>query len=208
MNTNNFIFLVISLFLISGCAPTYVPPPAPIITYSYPEIVTVDTNGVVIKAVDGSFQLTRGEVYNTPFFSGFCPNEPTTLDVDSTLQGGGQRVIVSHPGIDQDLYGVLAFCGLPNTLSGAVMRSYLVQVPQEYVDATSANRVSVVYEPVGDQARSCSNTCEYANDGECDDGGFGAVYSVCSLGTDCNDCGVRDGNRQAAWILFLSRIPL
>ena len=39
----------------------------------------------------------------------------------------------------------------------------------------------------------CSNTCRYARDGDCDDGGANAHYSVCGLGTDCADCGRRDG---------------
>ena len=43
------------------------------------------------------------------------------------------------------------------------------------------------------QPPGCPNTClgagpEYANDGECDDGGPGSAYSVCAFGTDCNDC--------------------
>lgn len=37
----------------------------------------------------------------------------------------------------------------------------------------------------------CTNTCRSANDGECDDGGPGSLYSVCALGTDCSDCGPR-----------------
>ena len=37
----------------------------------------------------------------------------------------------------------------------------------------------------------CSNTCNWAADGECDDGGPGAWYSACTLGTDCYDCGTR-----------------
>lgn len=37
----------------------------------------------------------------------------------------------------------------------------------------------------------CTNTCSSANDGDCDDGGPGAEYDVCSLGTDCGDCGER-----------------
>ena len=37
----------------------------------------------------------------------------------------------------------------------------------------------------------CTNTCSTARDGECDDGGPGSLYSICSYGTDCNDCGVR-----------------
>ena len=38
----------------------------------------------------------------------------------------------------------------------------------------------------------CADTCPYAHDGECDDGGEGAVYDLCDLGTDCADCGVRE----------------
>ena len=32
---------------------------------------------------------------------------------------------------------------------------------------------------------------EYASDGVCDDGGPGAEYSICEIGTDCTDCGSR-----------------
>ena len=37
----------------------------------------------------------------------------------------------------------------------------------------------------------CSNTCQFANDNECDDGGEDSTFDGCQLGTDCNDCGTR-----------------
>eukprot|EP00966_Prymnesium_polylepis_P003863 88282-Prymnesium_polylepis.1 len=41
----------------------------------------------------------------------------------------------------------------------------------------------------------CTTVCignpAWSNDGFCDDGGAGAEYSGCLLGTDCEDCGVR-----------------
>ena len=37
----------------------------------------------------------------------------------------------------------------------------------------------------------CLESCTYASDGTCDDGGPGAAYASCALGTDCTDCGVR-----------------
>ncbi len=40
----------------------------------------------------------------------------------------------------------------------------------------------------------CNNTCEYAFDGDCDDSGTNADYSICDLGSDCDDCGTRYGN--------------
>ena len=33
--------------------------------------------------------------------------------------------------------------------------------------------------------------CGYTGDGDCDDGGPGAEFASCSLGTDCTDCGPR-----------------
>ena len=36
---------------------------------------------------------------------------------------------------------------------------------------------------------ACSDACEYAHDGYCDDGGPGASYSDCATGSDCTDCG-------------------
>ena len=37
----------------------------------------------------------------------------------------------------------------------------------------------------------CENTCAFADDGACDDGGPDAAFSVCEFGTDCADCGPR-----------------
>lgn len=37
----------------------------------------------------------------------------------------------------------------------------------------------------------CSNTCRYARDGDCDDGGGRSSYELCRFGTDCADCGAR-----------------
>lgn len=49
--------------------------------------------------------------------------------------------------------------------------------------------------PNNDAVVSCSDACGYDNawvgDGYCDDGGPGSDFSVCSLGTDCTDCGER-----------------
>ena len=38
---------------------------------------------------------------------------------------------------------------------------------------------------------TCTDTCNYASDNDCDDGGAGSEFSICTLGTDCNDCGAR-----------------
>jgi hypothetical protein len=43
----------------------------------------------------------------------------------------------------------------------------------------------------GENGAACNNSCQFANDDACDDGGPGSSFSVCNLGTDCNDCGPR-----------------
>jgi hypothetical protein len=43
----------------------------------------------------------------------------------------------------------------------------------------------------GSCSGKCEDTCAFANDGVCDDGGSGSQFSVCELGTDCADCGER-----------------
>merc|ERR1711998_724792 len=35
----------------------------------------------------------------------------------------------------------------------------------------------------------CPDTCRYAGDEACDDGGSGSEYALCDVGTDCTDCG-------------------
>ena len=37
----------------------------------------------------------------------------------------------------------------------------------------------------------CEDACNFASDGDCDDGGPGSEYGECSVGTDCSDCGQR-----------------
>ena len=45
--------------------------------------------------------------------------------------------------------------------------------------------------PVVPAFSPCDETCNYAFDGDCDDGGVGAEFSSCMDGTDCTDCGAR-----------------
>jgi hypothetical protein len=53
-------------------------------------------------------------------------------------------------------------------------------------------RAEIEQEQVGERVEAlCSDTCEFAGDGQCDDGGSGSAYSDCALGTDCSDCGER-----------------
>ena len=45
--------------------------------------------------------------------------------------------------------------------------------------------------PPSSDLTQCTETCNWAADGGCDDGGLGADYTACDLGSDCTDCGPR-----------------
>ncbi|GBG24183.1 Hypothetical Protein FCC1311_004012 [Hondaea fermentalgiana] len=62
-------------------------------------------------------------------------------------------------------------------------------------DRALANRIDSGIQDLGEGAL-CSNTCRYNGDRECDDSGPRALYSVCSFGTDCQDCGTRTWHMQ------------
>eukprot|EP01062_Namystynia_karyoxenos_P083088 TRINITY_DN9489_c0_g3_i1.p1 TRINITY_DN9489_c0_g3~~TRINITY_DN9489_c0_g3_i1.p1 ORF type:complete len:2176 (+),score=666.32 TRINITY_DN9489_c0_g3_i1:116-6529(+) len=42
------------------------------------------------------------------------------------------------------------------------------------------------------------NSCQYANDGVCDDGGPYSQYYACTIGFDCADCGFRDFRNESS----------
>ncbi|MEW5850614.1 MAG: hypothetical protein AB2A00_17645 [Myxococcota bacterium] len=50
----------------------------------------------------------------------------------------------------------------------------------------------------GSSGGLCTNTCQWHNDGECDDGGEGAQTESCEFGTDCADCGPRPGGSTSS----------
>ena len=205
MNRSSLIGAVCVAFIAgASCASRQVIPQE--IVYRNVEVVTVGTPGVQIEAADSTFAFDSEGAFQTPFVVSSCPENPTTDSLDAVIAAGGQSVRVTHPDSGEPLYGVLAFCPISEAVTGPASRSYLVQVPSTYVAATSDNRVSVVYEPIA--TGLCTNTCRFADDNECDDGGPASLYSVCDFGTDCNDCGPRGGGGTSAWILYLSQIPL
>ena len=58
------------------------------------------------------------------------------------------------------------------------------------------------------RGEECSDSCDgYNFDGDCDDGGTGAEYALCSFGEDCTDCDIRNpggiagGFNHAKWCI-------
>eukprot|EP00966_Prymnesium_polylepis_P066142 1534720-Prymnesium_polylepis.1 len=71
--------------------------------------------------------------------------------------------------------------------------AHLAAFARAVVDPTRAGpRASTAARRLQDS--SCLESCAYTGDGECDDGGPGAEFTDCSLGSDCTDCGARGAN--------------
>ena len=76
---------------------------------------------------------------------------------------------------------------------------YTLEFDVNITDGTS-NTILVLEARVGDlddgggSSGLCTDTCIFAYDGECDDGGTGALFDLCDLGSDCSDCGARDSD--------------
>ncbi|EOD21860.1 hypothetical protein EMIHUDRAFT_240834 [Emiliania huxleyi CCMP1516] len=77
--------------------------------------------------------------------------------------------------------------------SGGCTVVYALPGPRGQEEITYVDRaVSLVSASSGHlPATECTDSCVHSNDGECDDGGHGALYSACDHGSDCADCGHR-----------------
>lgn len=106
----------------------------------------VATPGVSIWAADSSFRFDAGTPFRTPFVSQRCVKVATAENYGLARQIGAEPVVVQVPGLPQPLYGLLALCRVPNFATGPATHSYRIEVPQSYVDATTGERVSTVYE--------------------------------------------------------------
>lgn len=98
--------------------------------------------------------------------------------------------------------GSVTFSSLPpsqaDTISGTISGLQLEEVTinaDTFVSTPVPGGVGICMDTVTFSATvesgMCENTCEWAGDGYCDDGGSNSSFSVCELGTDCADCGIR-----------------
>lgn len=126
----------IGMILFLACAPAWI---------SVPEGFLA-TEGVTISSLDGGWKVAGNTRFVTPFFAEQCPTLPTTTNYADGERLGARRVWVSYPGLAQPLYGMLSLCKVFPEYKGAASRSYQIDVPKQYVDATDNGRISVVYE--------------------------------------------------------------
>lgn len=136
----------------------------------------------------------------------------TTDGIDELCEGGEGSIEVESNTVTRSSTGIYSgqtrYCniadlnndGLNQTCrAGASGQCKLYVRPETAMDSKSARETAydILYgiESSGTGAL-CSNGCKYYGDGECDDGGWSSMYSVCSYGTDCTDCGKRSWNMK------------
>ena len=117
----------------------------------------------------------QGDSGGPLFISGATPDQVIQLGVVSWGRGCGRE---GSPG---------AYASVPAYHSW-IRRVLLERLPRPTPSesASSGPSSSPSSHP------SCNNHCvEQRRDSYCDDGGEGSQYSICDLGTDCEDCGLR-----------------
>ncbi len=132
----------ILLWMMSGCSLT---------TYNKPiSKGVIENRDIVITATDKSFTL-QGE-FDAPFQSNLQYNSLKIPDNDllqsykDALYRGAKRVRVKIPGLDHELYGILALEKADQDGIGPGTRSYKIIIPEPYVNAAKNGKISVVYE--------------------------------------------------------------
>mgnify|MGYP001439053296 CR=1 FL=1 len=73
-------------------------------------------------------------------------------------------------------------CSSPTTLREPILNGTCMQlIARKFFSVPAFTAAWSVH------VSSC-HSCRHSSDGECDDGGEGATFAICDLGTDCADC--------------------
>jgi hypothetical protein len=93
--------------------------------------------------------------------------------------------IIGDTGVnDGSFRSLLARTGSGGAGGDNDVKTWVMKYDLQYVDMLKAQA------PAGGPS-CCADSCDWANNGFCDDGGDGSSHSACDLGTDCTDCGNR-----------------
>lgn len=158
-----FLSIVCGLVLaaVSGCA-----------TYEANRVPSglIDQKGVVIRSESGTFSLESGKRFQTPFHSRCynLPGDPMLRRSEDWGTGpesyadaekdGARRVRVLVKGRSKWLYGVLAFCVVPDTASGPASRSYNIKIPERTLANATDGRIAVAWENIDWTSRKTGDT--------------------------------------------------
>lgn len=145
------VFLAIAAFAV-GCAsnPYYVSENTSNIANAI--LARPDTH---ITAINGKWDISSGQPFKPPFSCHWWYGVPRPEDYVDRLdcQNGMTKVKVQVKG-HPDLYGVMAFNAVWNEGRGLATESYHVDIPDEYLQAAQAGKLTVVYEAYFDEEGS------------------------------------------------------
>ena len=159
--------LISMIAIISGCATT----PEPTLKFpTFVDIAVIATEGVEIRAEDGSFHWKAGEVIKftessfevkrsatgeheileTPGVPPISVGRWTTDNLPKASENctNCTNVRVKVPGRKVELYGQMHFEIMSGYAIGPGAQSYRIEVPQKYVDQAVDGQRSVIYELV------------------------------------------------------------
>lgn len=80
-----------------------------------------------------------------------------------------------------DVVAMSLACSAPDSDAAVVYECLGGRLSGTQIDCDAARDACIV----------CEDSCTFAGDGACDDGGERSEYNVCAYGTDCADCGSR-----------------
>src|SRR3954463_7124224 len=129
-----------ALALLLGCAPERIPEGK------------LKTPGVTITGQDDNFTIKSGDVFTPTFVVDTFPKygkwdfNNLVEKWDEALAMGAKRVRIAVPSQEEPLYGVLLLGTVAPNVKVAAARSYLLEVPQNYVDEAQDGKISVIYE--------------------------------------------------------------
>ena len=122
-------------------------------------------------------RLRRNDAHDAHLLTNFeAPPQTSSMLLLLPTVLTAAAAMLSHPGGEQVRAHEAA-----SSRNGGVRDSGSFFSPQDYGDAAHGRSLSTV----------CGDTCNWASDGMCDDGGAGSELSLCDVGTDCSDCGPR-----------------
>lgn len=142
--------------LIAACVPAMHLP-----NYHPVERGIIATPDVTITAEDNSFTLVSGTEFKPPFqvdsWNVYRRMAKKAVDNKSGwslressgefLVDGARRVRINVAG--KQFFGVLSLNMMPEDAYGPASRMYQIEIPQQYIDAASGGKISVVFETAG-----------------------------------------------------------
>lgn len=91
----------------------------------------------------------------------------------------------------QEFFGGNSYLFCPELADWTVSRDSCAAIGYALVRIDGEDENRFVRDTAAAWPDLCANTCEYAGDADCDDGGPASDFAVCAYGSDCADCGTR-----------------